>query len=701
MPITDRGRFVYNKTDERGRIVNKNITEQGQHVINKTGTGETPPKVENRNVKSFQKKVLTQTSTTKHSLKTLVSTSRHYLSTLSFKRKIKKTVKSFKLSILTSASILKKPTKLVSSFAENMVSSASSLKKKVLITKSFTNNVISKVTALSSKVNPAPIENGTVEFPYLIKNEEDLRNVRNDLTSYYKQVADITLTSTFFPIGSSSSPFRGGYDGGGFKIINLSITAGANYVGLFSNVTGTSTRTAYLRNIMIENPSIQASSYTNAGILAGNTGSYVKVENIMITGGFITASSSTSGGVIGTAKSTTTLRNQFNDILLVNTRVNASSSTGGGFAGEFQYTNVTNAIILLEPTSTVRYGFAGGSNNNYTFSNCGSTKSNTATGITFITDVNRTNKSFYETSFPNIIFGANQTWNMVDGSNPYLTIFVKVVEKIEQRLVEAYSKIVDGGILRYKGRLDSVKSFTRKVTGKTSRFIASMRNTLSFAKKSSSNLQSKKKANKKTKTFTRKVLASVTAGNIKKIFRQVKSYARSITSKTSRKKKAFKTHKSWTHAIHSGVVKYRGVIRNTTTYTKQFASNVKRNIGKLLSVKSFSRRVNSKSAASILTRFVATVKSYSKPMVSKIRRFSNIFNFAVKTVKGHANVIVSYVERGARVKEIVKSYTGKIQSFAKMLYRVASPVNVLAIVKHRFSQTRLFKRENKTDINKK
>ena len=73
---------------------------------------------------------------------------------------------------------------------------------------------------------------GTASDPYLVATDDDLFDVRNDLTACYKMVADIDLTtfiqednptSGWTPIGTAAKPFKGTFDGNGHVIRGLYI----------------------------------------------------------------------------------------------------------------------------------------------------------------------------------------------------------------------------------------------------------------------------------------------------------------------------------------------------------------------------------------------------------------------------------------------------------------------------------------------
>lgn len=102
---------------------------------------------------------------------------------------------------------------------------------------------------------------GTENNPYLVSTAEELFEVRNDLDAYYKQVDDIDLSEWiqennpnqgWSPIGNSSNPFKGNYDGN-YKIIKgLYINRSSmETVGLFGCIAG-----AEIKNISLISPRI-------------------------------------------------------------------------------------------------------------------------------------------------------------------------------------------------------------------------------------------------------------------------------------------------------------------------------------------------------------------------------------------------------------------------------------------------------------
>ncbi|MDR2712577.1 MAG: hypothetical protein LBB91_05625, partial [Clostridiales bacterium] len=105
----------------------------------------------------------------------------------------------------------------------------------------------------------------------LIYNADDLNDVRKNLAGSYILMNDIDLADSgeWEPIGNSSNPFTGTFDGQGHIIKNLTITGDTyQYTGLFGY-----TRNSAIKNLGIENIKINAlfpSSFTTyAGAICG------------------------------------------------------------------------------------------------------------------------------------------------------------------------------------------------------------------------------------------------------------------------------------------------------------------------------------------------------------------------------------------------------------------------------------------------
>ena len=130
---------------------------------------------------------------------------------------------------------------------------------------------------------------GTEADPYLIFNPIQLDQVRNYLNQtdvYFKMMADIDLeefiadnypSQGWLPIGNSSTPFKGVFDGNGKKITHLTINRpSTDYVGFFAYTNG-----ATLKSLAFEEAEVKGGNYSAVltGQLAGGN-----VSNIVIVG---------------------------------------------------------------------------------------------------------------------------------------------------------------------------------------------------------------------------------------------------------------------------------------------------------------------------------------------------------------------------------------------------------------------------------
>ena len=154
---------------------------------------------------------------------------------------------------------------------------------------------------------------GTASDPYLITNEDELFDVRNDLSAHYKLMADIDLTEWiaeespkqgWAPIGNSTTPFKGVFDGNYHSIKGLTINRpNDNNIGLFGEIYN-----ATIKNTAIVHSKIIGNNYVGTivgSISALNTttrdfnNTYISsVTNNIIIGGEVNGGDYV-GGVVG------------------------------------------------------------------------------------------------------------------------------------------------------------------------------------------------------------------------------------------------------------------------------------------------------------------------------------------------------------------------------------------------------------------
>lgn len=139
---------------------------------------------------------------------------------------------------------------------------------------------------------------GTAEDPYQVATAEDLDDVRNNMSAYYIQTADIDLSSIdWCPLGADYTDrhlrvyFTGNYDGQDHIITNLTINCAegsSNYnldsytdgFGLFYQIGTSGQNVGEVKNLKIIGASIKGIS--TIGILCGyNMG---KVDNVEVSG---------------------------------------------------------------------------------------------------------------------------------------------------------------------------------------------------------------------------------------------------------------------------------------------------------------------------------------------------------------------------------------------------------------------------------
>lgn len=111
-------------------------------------------------------------------------------------------------------------------------------------------------------IERAVYQDGTKEYPYIIKTADQLQKVNNKLDVYYRLGANIELNGREWQqIGSETQPFKGELNGNGYTIKNLSINKAENNVGLFGYSQGT------LKNIKLSNFNVTGKD--NVGALVG------------------------------------------------------------------------------------------------------------------------------------------------------------------------------------------------------------------------------------------------------------------------------------------------------------------------------------------------------------------------------------------------------------------------------------------------
>jgi hypothetical protein len=195
-----------------------------------------------------------------------------------------------------------------------------------------------------------PFEDGSAEFPFLIRSEDHLRQVGTGadgwtLSAHYRLIADIELEQgNWVRIGDNPaqpnlpSNFIGNFDGNGHIITGLTISG---VTGSTQGMFGTIGANGVVRNLGLVSVNINSiQPGTIVGSVAGrNSG---MVENVFVTGS-ITAPS-TVGGVVGLNQSGT-VRNSYSTA----TVTASTANTAGGVVGQ----NVNGVVENVFTTGSV------------------------------------------------------------------------------------------------------------------------------------------------------------------------------------------------------------------------------------------------------------------------------------------------------------------------------------------------------------
>ena len=185
---------------------------------------------------------------------------------------------------------------------------------------------------------------GSANDPYQVSTLAELQDVGSHLGSHFIQTADIDATDTanwndgngFVPIGSSTDPFTGSYDGQGHSITNLMVNRGpTGDIGLFGCSSGAS-----ICNLQLLNCDIDGNQ--RVGALVGQAIDST-VENCGSSG--LLRASWAGGGLIGRAN--------HSDISRCYSIVAVRSLSGGDYRG--------GLIGATQDTCSVKNCYARGS----------------------------------------------------------------------------------------------------------------------------------------------------------------------------------------------------------------------------------------------------------------------------------------------------------------------------------------------------
>ena len=177
--------------------------------------------------------------------------------------------------------------------------------------------------------------------PYLIEDAEDLKLLAQKVNSgetyegkYFKQTANIDLSNetNWTPIGTVTNdgkdarPFKGTFDGDGYKITNLKVTGNSNNAGLFG----------YTQDATIKNCNVtgEVKGFNDVGGIVGNADGKTQILSCSFRGD-VTGEDSYIGGIAGSARGT--IKNCY-----ALADVTARIEIAGGIAGYAYHVTIEN-----------------------------------------------------------------------------------------------------------------------------------------------------------------------------------------------------------------------------------------------------------------------------------------------------------------------------------------------------------------------
>lgn len=239
-----------------------------------------------------------------------------------------------------------------------------------LTAKNATSESSPSVKSVTTSSPPLAIEDGTALHPYLIRNCNDLQNMKNQLSAHYQLANDIDCSNSstwnsgkgFIPIGNNTTKFTGTLNGDGYKITHLIINRSTEYyIGLFGYIAN-----ATVMDVQLENVSIKGTA--NVGGLIGTSSSNSVIINASVTGN-ITGSNAQIGGLVGNNQETTITNSYAKGTVkgangvggLVGNNANVSSTITNSYAtGNIEGSHNVGGLIGYNASPTITDSYATG-----------------------------------------------------------------------------------------------------------------------------------------------------------------------------------------------------------------------------------------------------------------------------------------------------------------------------------------------------
>ena len=184
----------------------------------------------------------------------------------------------------------------------------------------------------------------------VVHNAQEFVNAMTDLDAKVILMDDIDLSelSSYTPIGNMSNPFTGSFNGNGYTIsnLNLTVTDANSPIGLFGAIEN-----ADIRNVRIENATLQDAMVLAAGILSGYAWSST-IDNVSVDGTINGYGGYGAGLLVGMAGETTINNSYATGSITTNT----TSGVVGGLVGTMTECNLNNTWAGVNITDITSSG---------------------------------------------------------------------------------------------------------------------------------------------------------------------------------------------------------------------------------------------------------------------------------------------------------------------------------------------------------
>lgn len=184
---------------------------------------------------------------------------------------------------------------------------------------------------------------------------------------------DFTGESSYVPIGTSGTPFKGEFIGRDHTISNMDVdVSGTDNIGLFGAIEGVSDADpAVITNLKLSNVHITATTdnVTNVGVLVGNVGNsvgYARIaeidaDDIKVIAQNCSSSCNAIGGLLGTMTGSNFTEAYEVDMVDVHIGTTGSADNVGGIAGH----NVSNSGLRYSSIDLVTFIHTSNGTSNY------------------------------------------------------------------------------------------------------------------------------------------------------------------------------------------------------------------------------------------------------------------------------------------------------------------------------------------------